>query len=371
MKDAYSFDRDEEGLERSFRLHAGAYQRIFERCGLEYYAVQAESRDDGRERVDRLPRARGLGREHARHVREGRLRRRPRGRARRSARRRVPRARSTRPEEVETPGVTTIEGLAEFLGIDPAATSKAMPVVKAGRNARARARPRRRPARARRSSPRRSASPSRPATEDEIRAAFGAEPRLARAGRLRRARSSRTRRCARASSSPARTATGWHLRGRRGRPRLRAALRRHPRAPGGRRVPALRRRAPLPGPRSRSATSSSSGRATRSRSARRYLDEDGGRAADRHGQLRHRARADHGRGGRAATRRARHRVAAVAGAVRRRGRRDRGRRPGGDERSPSAICRRARGGRARRPPRRPRPAARARSSPTPTCSGVP
>ena len=28
---------------RSFRLHEGAYHRIFERCGLEYYAVQAES----------------------------------------------------------------------------------------------------------------------------------------------------------------------------------------------------------------------------------------------------------------------------------------------------------------------------------------
>jgi prolyl-tRNA synthetase len=34
------------------------------------------------------------------------------------------------PEEVETPGVTTIDGLAEFLGIDQTATSKAMPVVK-------------------------------------------------------------------------------------------------------------------------------------------------------------------------------------------------------------------------------------------------
>jgi prolyl-tRNA synthetase len=34
------------------------------------------------------------------------------------------------PEEIETPGVTTIEGLAEFLGIDQSATSKAMPVVK-------------------------------------------------------------------------------------------------------------------------------------------------------------------------------------------------------------------------------------------------
>jgi prolyl-tRNA synthetase len=43
MKDAYSFDRDEEGLDRSFRLHAHAYDRIFERCGLEFYAVEAES----------------------------------------------------------------------------------------------------------------------------------------------------------------------------------------------------------------------------------------------------------------------------------------------------------------------------------------
>src|SRR5438477_7556638 len=43
MKDAYSFDRDEEGLDRSFRLHAGAYRRMFERCGLECYEVQAES----------------------------------------------------------------------------------------------------------------------------------------------------------------------------------------------------------------------------------------------------------------------------------------------------------------------------------------
>ena len=42
MKDAYSFDRDEEGLDRSFRLHLGAYERIFERCGIEAFAVDAE-----------------------------------------------------------------------------------------------------------------------------------------------------------------------------------------------------------------------------------------------------------------------------------------------------------------------------------------
>src|SRR6187455_1003252 len=43
MKDAYSFDRDEAGLDRSFLAQKGAYERIFERCGIETVAVQAES----------------------------------------------------------------------------------------------------------------------------------------------------------------------------------------------------------------------------------------------------------------------------------------------------------------------------------------
>src|SRR5580765_7534771 len=43
MKDSYSFDRDEDGLEKSFRAHEQAYHRIFQRCGVEYFEVQAES----------------------------------------------------------------------------------------------------------------------------------------------------------------------------------------------------------------------------------------------------------------------------------------------------------------------------------------
>src|SRR4051794_23807439 len=42
MKDAYSFDRDDEGLDRSYELHRGAYQRIFDRCGLRTYCVEAD-----------------------------------------------------------------------------------------------------------------------------------------------------------------------------------------------------------------------------------------------------------------------------------------------------------------------------------------
>ncbi len=42
MKDSYSFDMDEEGLERSYQLHIEAYNRIFTRCGLRYYQVESD-----------------------------------------------------------------------------------------------------------------------------------------------------------------------------------------------------------------------------------------------------------------------------------------------------------------------------------------
>jgi prolyl-tRNA synthetase len=42
MKDSYSFDRDEEGLERSYALHIEAYDKIFDRSGLEWYRVEAD-----------------------------------------------------------------------------------------------------------------------------------------------------------------------------------------------------------------------------------------------------------------------------------------------------------------------------------------
>jgi prolyl-tRNA synthetase len=42
MKDSYSFDRDMEGLDRSYDLHKDAYERIFDRCGLRTYCVEAD-----------------------------------------------------------------------------------------------------------------------------------------------------------------------------------------------------------------------------------------------------------------------------------------------------------------------------------------
>ena len=43
MKDAYSFDVDQEGLEKSYKAMWDAYTRIFERCGLETKPVQSDS----------------------------------------------------------------------------------------------------------------------------------------------------------------------------------------------------------------------------------------------------------------------------------------------------------------------------------------
>lgn len=42
MKDSYSFDVDEQGLERSYQLHADAYHKIFSRCGIKFYMVESD-----------------------------------------------------------------------------------------------------------------------------------------------------------------------------------------------------------------------------------------------------------------------------------------------------------------------------------------
>ena len=43
MYDGYSFDADAAGLDRSYRAQDAAYRRIFERCGLEFTVVEADS----------------------------------------------------------------------------------------------------------------------------------------------------------------------------------------------------------------------------------------------------------------------------------------------------------------------------------------
>lgn len=42
MKDSYSFDASDEGLEKNYQLHAGAYHKIFSRCGLKFMQVESD-----------------------------------------------------------------------------------------------------------------------------------------------------------------------------------------------------------------------------------------------------------------------------------------------------------------------------------------
>ena len=172
MKDAYSFDRDEAGLAKNFELQRGAYERIFARCGLKVYGVEAESgMMGGSGSADFLAPARA-GENTLVTCENGDFA------ADLEVARGVPRApvfpeTMGSPGEVETPGVRTCEALAELLAIDVAATSKAMPMTTDDGTvvlALVRGDDRIEPAKLDAALGR----PSRPSTDEELRAAFGA-----------------------------------------------------------------------------------------------------------------------------------------------------------------------------------------------------
>jgi prolyl-tRNA synthetase len=172
MKDAYSFDRDEAGLDASFQKQYAAYKRIFGRIGVTAYDVEAEpGMMGGSESRDFLAPA-AIGENTLVTCENGDFA------ADLEVARGVPRAAVfpetlLAPEEVETPGVKTCEALGEFLGIDVAATSKAMPVTTDDGSvvlALVRGDDRIEPAKLDSALGR----PARPSTDEEIRAAFGA-----------------------------------------------------------------------------------------------------------------------------------------------------------------------------------------------------
>jgi prolyl-tRNA synthetase len=173
MKDSYSFDRDEEGLDHSFELHFQAYHRIFERCDLEFYAVEAESGMMGGSgsRDFLAPAETGenvlVTCENGDYAADLEI---ARG---------IPRTPEFppplgAPEPVDTPGTATIDALAELLGIDAAATSKAMPVIYDGRVVLSLVRGDDRLDEGKLAAVLGGAV--RPATDEEIRETFGADP---------------------------------------------------------------------------------------------------------------------------------------------------------------------------------------------------
>ena len=119
MKDAYSFDVDEKGLEDSYRKMFEAYIRIFKRCGLTFEAVEAATgaigghfshefmaiADTGEDVIMYCPRC---GYAANRELAE-----------RRAPRKDMPEAGNVPPlEKVHTPGKRTVEEVSSFLNVN-------------------------------------------------------------------------------------------------------------------------------------------------------------------------------------------------------------------------------------------------------------
>lgn len=128
MKDAYSFHADAEDLDRTYRAMEKAYCRIFERCGLGYTPVEADTgniggseshefmvlADTGEDAIMTCP-ACGYG-ANVEKAETGDVNPAPTW----------PLAESDSPSKVHTPEMKSVEDVAKFLGIDPAHLIKTM-----------------------------------------------------------------------------------------------------------------------------------------------------------------------------------------------------------------------------------------------------
>ncbi len=129
MKDAYSFDRDEEGLARSYELQAGAYERIFDRCGLRWYAVESDVGMMGGSGAHEYMAPCAAG--------ENEVALAPGYAANVEVASALPQPVELpppldEPREAPTPGLTTVDDVAGALGVPTGALIKAMPMVVEG-----------------------------------------------------------------------------------------------------------------------------------------------------------------------------------------------------------------------------------------------
>ena len=130
MKDAYSFDRDGEGLARSYELQSDAYARIFDRCGLRWYRVESDVGMMGGSGAHEYmaPCAAGenevaLAPGYAANVEIASAEPQPVE---------LPASLDV-PEEVDTPGLARVEEVSEHLGLPRGAFIKTLPIVVEGR----------------------------------------------------------------------------------------------------------------------------------------------------------------------------------------------------------------------------------------------
>src|SRR3954466_4099349 len=130
MKDAYTFDRDRAGLDEHYEHFRGAYDRIFDRVGLEWYRVESDVGMMGgvgaHEYMAPSPAGENdvaLAPRYAATVEAA---------GAEPAAVELPAPRPA-PEEVPTPGLTTIAEVAGSLGLPEGALLKAYPVIVEGR----------------------------------------------------------------------------------------------------------------------------------------------------------------------------------------------------------------------------------------------
>lgn len=132
MKDSYSFDLGPEQLDRSYRLHEEAYRAIFDRCGLRYIVVEAESGAMGGSESQEFMVLSDAGEDWVVTCSCGYASNRERATSRLET---VEDPTEDRPpEEVHTPGKKTIQQVSEFLGIPRSRQIKSLVYIVEGRS---------------------------------------------------------------------------------------------------------------------------------------------------------------------------------------------------------------------------------------------
>ncbi len=124
MKDSYSLDRDDAGLDRQYQNHWQAYERIFRRCGLAFIVVGADTGMMGGSASHEFMALSDYGEDIVLLSPNGTY---AANREVATFQRDVPPPEEALPmEEVETPNTTTIQLLADFLGVPLSRTAKAV-----------------------------------------------------------------------------------------------------------------------------------------------------------------------------------------------------------------------------------------------------
>lgn len=124
MKDSYSFDKEEAGLDKSYEEMYEAYTKIFERCGLDCRPVEADTGAIGGSNSHEFTALSEVGESEIAYCDKCRMAATLEKAACVDAEKQE--AEMLTLQEVHTPNVKTIEELADFLGIDKEQTMKAL-----------------------------------------------------------------------------------------------------------------------------------------------------------------------------------------------------------------------------------------------------